>query len=132
EISRGPRDGQRERHWRVSYYPVREEHAVTGIGAVVVDATDDVLMRRRRVEVLEFAQSIAGLTTRDDAAEAAARFLARTFGCRAAVGFRTDDGRLELFATAGLDDDHARVWNRQRVPISGNAPLTDAMQTGTG
>src|SRR5262249_114126 len=62
--------------------------------------------------------------------DAAARFLARTFGCRAAVGFRTDEGQLEIFATAGLDDDDARVWNRRRVPISDDAPITHAMQSG--
>jgi anti-sigma regulatory factor (Ser/Thr protein kinase)/GAF domain-containing protein len=131
EISREPHDGQPERYWRVSYYPVRDDHRVTGIGAVVVDATDDVLMRRRRVDVLEFAQAITGLTTRDDAADAAARFLTRTFGCRGAVGFRTDDGRLEIVATAGLADEDARLWNGRRVPISGDAPITDAMLQGT-
>jgi hypothetical protein len=36
-----PRDGQRERPLAVSYYPVREDDRSTGIGAVVVDATDD-------------------------------------------------------------------------------------------
>jgi len=131
EISLEPGDGQRERHWRVSYYPVRDDDHVTGIGAVVVDTTDDVLMRRRRIEVLELAQGLAGLTTRDEAADAAARFLAQTFGCRAAVAFLADDGRLEIFAVAGLDDADAERWHRRRVPISSEAPITDAVHSGS-
>ena len=130
EISLEPSDGQPERHWRVSYYPVRDDDRVEGIGAVVVDVTDDVLMRRRRVEVLELAQALAGLTTRDDAADAAACFLGRTFGCRAALGFLADDGRLEIVATAGLGDADAEIWTRRRVPVSDAAPITDAVRSG--
>ena len=125
-----PRSGQM-RHWRTSYFPVRNEYGeVEGVGAVVSDVTNEILSQRRRNELLGLAESLVGLTTLDEVARLVVEFAAESFDARASFGLVTEDrDELEILALHGYDRDVTDAWTHRRIALTRPTPVTDAART---
>jgi stage II sporulation SpoE-like protein/PAS domain-containing protein/GAF domain-containing protein len=119
-----------ERHWKVSFQPLRDGGEVVGIGAAVTDVTRDIVSRRQAERLLQLSESLTTAIDEQQIADCVCSFLIDTFQGRATVALRDDDV-LVVAALAGFGEHDASGWRGLRVMLHEDGPIAEAARTNT-
>lgn len=120
-----------ERHWKVSYQPLRDGGAeVVGIGAAVTDVTRDIVSRRQAERLLQLSESLTTALDEQQIADCVCSFLIDTFQGRASVSLRDNDV-LVVAALAGFGEHDASGWLGLRIMLHEDGPIAEAARTNT-
>jgi PAS domain-containing protein len=120
-----------ERHWKASYYPIRDEHGtLVGVGTAVRDTTGEVVGRRRGESLLQLARELATVADETQLVASLTEFLADAFKGRALLAVvDREQGRLEVASPlSGYTKDVQRAWSGFRMSIERRTPMCDAVR----